>query len=197
MANTHEIRAQFDRETIVVYQAYSSVIADPALQRQRFVSPFSFQRMTWIKPSFLWLMHRSNWGRKRGQERTLAVHITRSGWERALQLAVLTHPEPSLFPDPTQWHEEFQQAEVHVQWDTERSLRGAGLNHFSIQVGIGRQRIHEFVEDWIVRIEDVTSTVAKMRDHLRKGDEKAAKRLLPPERVYPLDAAIGRRIMSQ
>ncbi|MGW1086997.1 DUF4291 family protein [Streptomyces sp. NPDC002596] len=25
--------------------------------------------MTWIKPSFLWLMHRSNWAQKSGQER--------------------------------------------------------------------------------------------------------------------------------
>ncbi|WP_141653813.1 DUF4291 family protein, partial [Erwinia billingiae] len=26
--------------------------------------PFSMTRMTWIKPSFLWMMYRSGWGMK-------------------------------------------------------------------------------------------------------------------------------------
>jgi hypothetical protein len=56
-----EIRADYDRETIVVYQAYGPQIAVPAVAAQRFVPPFSLGRMTWIKPSFRWLMHRSNW----------------------------------------------------------------------------------------------------------------------------------------
>lgn len=68
MTKLHEIRADYDADTIVVYQAYAPAIADAALAAQRFVPPFSFSRMTWIKPSFLWLMHRSNWGRKPGQD---------------------------------------------------------------------------------------------------------------------------------
>jgi hypothetical protein len=76
-----EIRADYDRNTIVIYQAYPPTIADAAVSAGRFVSPFSFYRMTWVKPSFLWLMHRSNWGRKSGQERILAVRMTRVGWE--------------------------------------------------------------------------------------------------------------------
>ena len=84
MSASYEIRADYDARSIVVYQAYSPSIALPALQAQRFVPPFSFGRMTWIKPSFLWLMERSNWGRKVGQERILAVRITREGWEEAL-----------------------------------------------------------------------------------------------------------------
>ena len=46
-----EIRADFDRETIVVYQAYKPEIAQAALQAGIFVPPFSFGRMKWIKPS--------------------------------------------------------------------------------------------------------------------------------------------------
>ena len=90
MPAAHEIRADYDRDTIAIYQAYSPAIADAALKASRFVSPFSFHRMTWIKPSFLWLMHRSHWGQKGGQERVLAVRIKRTGWERGLSLAVLT-----------------------------------------------------------------------------------------------------------
>ncbi len=197
MPTVYEIRANYDRDTIVIYQAYSDAIADVALELQRFASPFSFHRMTWIKPSFLWMMHRSNWGQKANQQRTLAVHLSRAGWEKALSLGTLTHPETSVFPIASVWEAEFANSLVHIQWDSERSLRGADLNHFSIQVGIGRQMIQEYVDQWIVKIEDLTSTVSKIRDLLKSGDEKNAKRHLPSERVYPIEPRIGSRILIQ
>lgn len=194
MQKERQIRASYDQNSIVVYQAYSSQIADPAVRHQRFVSPFSFQRMTWIKPSFLWLMHRSKWGQKSNQQRTLAVHISREGWDKALSMAVLTHPEPSIYRDPDQWKAEFDEATVHIQWDTERSLRGTGLNHFSVQVGISRHLIHEFVNEWIVKIEDVSPTVAKIREFLRKGRTKHAQQQLPRERIYEVHSTLAKRI---
>src|SRR3954471_10380640 len=117
MTAERAIRADFDRDTIVVHQAYPAVIADAALKAQRFVEPFSVGRMTWIKPSFLWLMHRSNWGSKSGQEKTLAVTISRAGWEDALSKAVLTLYDPKAFRSKEDWHRQFQEAAVHVQWD--------------------------------------------------------------------------------
>lgn len=194
MAATREIRADYDADSIVVYQAYGDAIADPAVREQRFVAPFSFSRMTWIKPSFLWLMHRSNWGAKKGQSRTLRVRIKRAGWDEALALGVLTSPDGPVFTNARKWQRDFDRAHVHVQWDTERSLRGAALNHLSIQVGLSRHVIGKFVEDWIVRIEDLTPTVAKMRQLLRKGRASAAKKLLPAERVYPVDGPASARL---
>ena len=44
MAAFREIRADYDRETIVVYQAYSQAIATAAIRAGRFVPPFSFGR---------------------------------------------------------------------------------------------------------------------------------------------------------
>ena len=61
-----QVRALYDGDTITVYQAYSSSIAEPALRAGRFVPPFSRTRMTWIKPSFLWMMYRSGWATKPG-----------------------------------------------------------------------------------------------------------------------------------
>jgi len=191
---TREIRANFDTDTVVVYQAYGDAIAEPALAQGRFVAPFSFRRMTWIKPSFLWLMHRSNWGAKKGQERTLAIRIKRSGWERALEMAVLTSPDGPVFQDGARWERDFKTARVHVQWDTERSLRGAGLDHLSIQVGLGRDVIQEFVDDWIVAVEDMTRPVAKIKRLLKLGKASEAKRQLPPERVYPVGLPLSERL---
>ena len=195
MPKLHEIRADHDRETLVVYQAYAPAIAEPALAAQRFVTPFSFGRMTWIKPSFLWLMHRSNWGRKAGQERILAVRIRRTGWDEALSLAVLTSPEAAVFRSPDAWTKAFAAAKVHVQWDTERNLRGGALPFYSIQIGIGRDLIRAYAESWIVSIEDRTPLVRKMYQQIQAGHADGAARLLPKERPYPVEPAIGRRIL--
>ncbi|MFB8080072.1 DUF4291 domain-containing protein [Streptomyces sp. NPDC056013] len=180
MTPQYQVRADYDAHTIVVYQAYSPVIADAALRAGRFVAPFSFHRMTWIKPSFTWLMHRSNWARKPGQERVLAVRITRAGWEEALSQAVLTTAHPTAVT----------QAAVHVQWDPERSTRGAALNHYSIQVGISRQLISTFNDDWIVRITDLTQPARKASTLIQTGHASKAQRLLPAERVYPMPPAL-------
>ncbi len=195
MPQEREIRADFGRDTITVYQAYSSAIADAALKAGRFVAPFSFHRMTWIKPSFLWLMHRSNWGQKAGQERVLAVRINRAGWEKALAMAVPTGFVPGLFGSPAEWSERFAAALVHLQWDPERTLRGAGLPYGSIQVGLSRHVIREYVEEWVVGIEEYTPRVRKIYTLLQSGQADKAKRQLPPERVYPVNPELGRRLM--
>lgn len=194
MAKLREIRADFDRNSVVVYQAYAPGIADRAVEAQTFVAPFSFTRMTWIKPSFLWLMHRSNWGRKKNQEKTLAIRITKDGWTKALRHGVLTHYEPTTHQSPEDWQSKFNSALVHIQWDTERSLRGAGLNHQSIQVGISRHLIREFVHEWILAIEDVSSRVRRIHEFTKTGRAEEARKHLPPERIYPTDPSHRMRL---
>lgn len=184
-ATQYEIRADHDTDTIVVYQAYAPAVADAALRAGRFVAPFSFQRMTWIKPSLLWLMHRSNWARKPGQERILAVRMTRQGWEEALSRAVLTTEDPAAVA----------RAAVHVQWDPERSVRGAALNHYSIQVGISRHLIRTFTDDWIVSLTDLTPQVRRAAALAQTGQAAKAQRLLPAERVYPLPRPLQGRLV--
>jgi Domain of unknown function (DUF4291) len=69
--------AAYTADTITVYQASGPEIADAAMRAGTFVAPFSRDRMTWIKPSFGWMMHRSGWAAKPGQERILTVEIVR------------------------------------------------------------------------------------------------------------------------
>lgn len=66
-----QIRAAFTDEAIIVYQAYEPVIAAPAVASQSFVPPFKGERMTWIKPSFLWMMYRCGWATKPGRDQGL------------------------------------------------------------------------------------------------------------------------------
>lgn len=194
MSHLNSVRADFDSASIVVYQAYNDAIADAALKANRFVSPFSVGRMTWIKPSFLWLMHRSNWGQKSGQTRILKVRISRAGWEEALSLGVLTSFEKGVHSSSVAWREGFEKAAVHVQWDPERSLRGADLNVNSIQVGLGRTVIERFVEEWTQEISDLTPLVRRVHSLLAKGHADAARRLLPPEKLYSVEMATAARL---
>lgn len=194
MTEPYQIRANYDRDTIVMYQAYSDAIADPAIKEQRFHSPFSLTRMTWIKPSFFWLMHRSNWAQKANQTRILAVHIKRASWEKALSLGVLTSPERHIHGSGENWEQLFNKAIVHVQWDTERSQKGAALNYFSIQVGLSRHIIQEFVDEWVVKIDDFTPLVHKLNKLRRTGDKNFSK-YLPTEKLYPVPEGIGEHLM--
>lgn len=150
--------------------------------------------MTWIKPSFLWLMERSNWGTRSGQERILAVRLRRSGWDEAVSLGVLTHPVPKIHGSADRWETLFADVPVHIQWDPERTLRGAARGHYAIQVGISRHLIDRYVNEWIVEITDKTPTVRKIHALLTSGKADKAKAFLPPERVYPVTAETGKRL---
>ncbi len=193
MSEYREIRATFDRETITVYQAYNEAIAFAAIGEQKFVPPFSFNRMTWIKPSFLWMMERSGWGQKSNQEYVLAIKIIRSFWEEALSNAVLTHPENTLYQSDSSWEKLFAEAKIYVQWDPERDLHGKKLPHRSIQVGVSRFWAEKYNEA-IVSIEDLTPLVKKIYNLRKEGKTENAKRLLPTEKIYPLPSEIARKI---
>ncbi len=189
-----QVRADFDSSSLVVYQAYRPEIAEAALKAGRFVPPFSLSRMTWIKPSFLWMMERSGWASKSGQERVLAVRLSRSVFESLLEEAVLTHPEAILYPDADSWRRQLEQARVHVQWDPERDLRGRKLDYRSLQVGISRHLIEDYALRWVLELRDMTPLAHKLKNMLREGKHTQAEKLLPRERLYPLPSAIARRL---
>ncbi|HFO7961776.1 TPA: DUF4291 domain-containing protein [Escherichia coli] len=189
MADYFEIRADYNQHTITVYQAYNDAIADVAVRDGRFGASFSFNRMTWIKPSFMWMMERSNWGLKKDQQHILAIRIKRTFFDTLLEQAVLTTPEPHVYPHAGIWETLFAQANVYVQWDPERSINGKKLEHRSLQLGISRNLISQFNEDAIVAIDDLTPLVRKCHNLLINGKTTQAKSFLPPEKIYPVSAA--------
>ena len=111
-----EIFAQYDRQCIRVYQAYNPLIAKEAVLLQTFGKNFNVNRMTWIKPSFLWMMYRSNWGTKKNQECILAIDIYQSYFNKLLEKAVLTSPDSASYTG-TQWEKAFDETTVYCQWD--------------------------------------------------------------------------------
>ncbi|MER6787870.1 DUF4291 domain-containing protein [Streptomyces sp. NPDC000658] len=184
-AARHEIRAVYSESTITVYQAYTPEIGLPAARTGRFPPLWKRDRMTWIKPSFLWMMYRCGWGGKEGQETVLAVEISREGFEWALRRACLSHHVPELHGDLAEWKRQLQRAPTRVQWDPERDLHLRPLPHRSLQLGLAGEAAHRYADEWTVSITDVTALAHTIHDHVRDGDLAAARRLLPAERSYP------------
>jgi hypothetical protein len=190
-----EIRARFDDSVIRVYQAFSPAIALPALVAGRFVPPFSLSRMTWIKPSFNWMMYRSGYATKPGQETILAIDITRAGFDWALRHAVLSIFQPHIHSSEKEWRRLFAELPVRVQWDPERNWRLEPIDGVrAIQIGLSLEAVTRYVNDWIVRIEDVTSVALNIRQAAIAGvilDSKPDDL----ERTYPIDSDAARNLI--
>lgn len=181
----YQIRAVYDEKTIRVYQAYRDEIADSALAHGTFVSPpFSIRRMTWIKPSFLWMMYRCGWGYKdEGQRRVLAIDITREGFEWALANSCPSHPTGSMSME--EYDRVKDAAPVRIQWDPERNLNREPLPYRSIQIGLGCDAVRLYVTRWIQRITDITATAQSIHKLVTENQIDQAQRMLPEERAYP------------
>lgn len=188
-----QIRASFTDNTIRVYQAYCHEIADKALQSQTFVPPFKMDRMSWIKPSFLWMMYRSGWATKPGQERILAIDLRRSGFEWALAHASLTHYDPAVYASPQDW-ELTKSLPVRVQWDPDRSPTMEPLEHRAIQVGLSGEAIQRYVHEWITKITDLTRFVHEAHEMVQEEQVIVYTPLLPKETIYQISADIGNQI---
>jgi hypothetical protein len=172
-----QIRATYDSETITVYQAYSATIATAAVKAQKLsASPdFSLSRMTWIKPSFCWMMYRSGYGTKDPrQSHILALKLPHANFEKLLSQAVVCHGQTLS--------EEEKKKPVRVQWDPERGPGLEVLGYRSLQVGIGGSLSKTWIE-WVVGIEEVVEQKRKEGEKLSR-EELVEMRCLPEERVY-------------
>ncbi|MEV5969853.1 DUF4291 domain-containing protein [Streptomyces sp. NPDC051921] len=191
----HQIRAAHTDTTVTVYQAYRPSIGLPAARDGRFPAAWKRDRMTWIKPSFLWMAYRCGWGLKEGQETVLAVEITREGFEWALRHACLSHYVRGLHPDRTAWKRELKSAPARVQWDPERDLHHRPLPHRSLQLGLAGEASRRYADEWTAGIRDVTPLAHEIHALVREGRSAEAERLLPEERPYPAgDELLGRLV---
>ncbi|WLW56638.1 DUF4291 domain-containing protein [Streptomyces sp. YU58] len=186
----YRVRARHTESTITVYQAYRPGIGGPAARTGRFPSSWKRDRMTWIKPSFLWMMYRCGWGTKEGQETVLAVEISRAGFLWALSNACLSHHVPELHGDQAAWKRQLRAAPARVQWDPERDLHLNPLPYRSLQLGLAGEATAWYADEWIVGIEDVTPLATEIHARVRAGRLEHAAELLPEERPYPVDAGV-------
>ncbi len=191
-----QIRAVYTDSTVRVYQAYRPAIAVPAVEAQRFVPPFKRERMTWIKPSFLWMMYRCGYATKPGQEHVLAVDISREGFEWGLAHACLSHFDGDVHADHDAWARRLRESPVRIQWDPERDFAFNALPYRSVQIGLSGEAMRRYADEWTVAITDVTEDARAVHAAVRAGDLDRATALLPPERPYPLSPELAETIAA-
>ena len=121
-------------------------------------------------------MYRSGWSYKdRNQERILAIEMKRSGFLTLLSNASLSHSAATASETAD------SQPPVRVQWDPERTITLNKLPYRSIQIGIGgsgrsTDLVTRWIDEWIVKITDITEDVRRWKGALDGVDIPEAER---------------------
>ena len=185
------ITAQFDEEGVVVYQAYRQAIGEFAATHGYFGGEFSLSRMSWIKPNFTWMMYRSGWGQKVGQEVVLAVKIKRSVFDLILADAVCSSYNHDLYPTEKDWKRAVANSDVRIQWDPDHGPRGGKLDRRAIQLGLRGEMLANYAKDSIIWIEDISEFVREQHQNL----SDLTTLMVPSEAIYPVtDVEIATRL---
>ena len=186
------ILAQFDDDSIIVYQAYCPAIGHFAARNGYFGGQFKQTRMTWIKPNFLWMMYRSNWGTSAGQEVVLAIRLRRAAFEEILRSAVHSSFVEPVYETEAAWRQALDDSKIRLQWDPDHDPNGEPVSRRAIQLGIGGSATASYARDWVLGIEDISGFVANQREHVLAGRLDLLQ--TPSERVYPLDDDLRRHL---
>lgn len=186
--------AQFDQESIIVYQAFNDAIAGYAIAHQRFGGDaYDFGRMTWLKPSFLWMMYYSGWAKKENQENVLAIRLSRRGFDEILRQAVLATYNEEVHALRKNWEKELQTADVRLSWEPYHDLFGNKTDRRAVKIGIRAEVLQQYNEDWILEIQNITDFVLEQQQRLKTNH--VGDILLPRERAYaPADLSVLTKI---
>jgi len=184
------ILAQFDADSIIVYQAYRPAIGRFAATHGFFGGEFKLDRMTWIKPNFLWMMYRSGWGTKPGQEIILAIQLRCPAFDELLGSAVHSSFNPAVYATESDWKQQVANSDVRLQWDPDHDPNGKPLERRAIQLGLRGNAIARYAREWIVSIKDISDFVAEQR-----GNIGSNALVTPREEIYPIsDPVLSKRL---
>lgn len=107
-----KIFADYDEQGVWVYQAFKPSIVEAALELGTFGRGFGLDRMTWIKPSFGWMLYRSGYASKHRQEAILKIKITHDGFKDILRQSVETSFNPAVYESEYVWRAALAKSEV-------------------------------------------------------------------------------------
>src|SRR5262249_35086351 len=143
---------------------------------------FSYARMSWIKPNFLWMMYRSGWGTKENQTATLGLRLRRRFFDDLLAQAVASSLQQSGYATHEAWQAALTTSQVRLQWDPDHDPHGAALERRAIQLGLAGLAIAQFGQRELLEVIDMSEFVAAQREQLLRG--AIAQLRTPVERVY-------------
>lgn len=192
LIQARQIRALQDGDHITVYQAYNATIASAAVESQRLTaSPtFKLTRMTWVKPSWCWMMYRSGYSYKDdNQARILALRMKKTNLIELLERSILAKNVDK----------ETGEQIVRIQWDPERGPRLEQLGYRSIQIGIPRGLCDKWANNWVEEITDVTDKAKELKKVLDgrpdvSNEELVELGLLPDEQPFEVPGHVAAKL---
>jgi hypothetical protein len=110
--------------------------------------------------------------------------------------------EAALSSGPQEYVTETKGAQVRVQWDPERNVKLQRLDYRSLQLGISGEMVRKWIDEWIVRIDDITDDVRGWKGIIdnenENGDayEKVEAEISAnwPEEVFEVDEDLQERL---
>ncbi|OJJ20305.1 hypothetical protein BKI52_17730 [marine bacterium AO1-C] len=190
-----QIYAAYDEEGLYIYQAFKPKTVANAVAKGTFGAGFNTNRLTWIKPSFAWVLQRTQYATKYRMNAIARIKLSHEGWLHILAQSVPTQFDANRYENEEVWQQALETATVIHQWDPERSLTGKKLDRAAIQVGMRNEELSlKYVNEWILGIEDVTDLAhqigAVARDHHPVLPE------VPEEKVYPISEKLQQLLGS-
>lgn len=171
-----QIMAQYDDDSVIVYQAFNEKIAKFAVENQYFGGEdYSTTRMTWIKTNFLWMQYRSNWSSKSNQTHTLAIWIKREFFDKLLNYHFLKKNK-----------EHSDRGTIRIQWDPDHTPNGDPCVRRAIQIGIKGDLLKTFLkpDGDIIQIMDITDFCINEYTKNVKGKKIWKELTIPFEKEY-------------
>jgi hypothetical protein len=182
--NVQIFQGEWDVEGVYVYQAFNAAIADWAVEHQKFGGPdFNPRRMTWVKPSFAWVLYRSGYAQKHNQTRILKVKLSHENVAKLLNVCMCKEGGGGT--------------KGRVQWDPARDLLASDgkkprklQRERAIQIGFSADVSELYVRS-VISIEDITDLAHDVKaahdvDFKSKSNAAICAMLhkLPMERPY-------------
>lgn len=128
------------------------------------------------------MMYRCGWAEKENQERVLAIDIKREAFDEIVKKSVISSYKSNLNITKDEWKKEIKNSLVRCQWDPERDIYGKSIGRRSIQLGIRGEFVKKYVNEWILKITDITDEVKRIKQSIDNGTFKES--MLPEERIY-------------
>ena len=179
------ILAQFDDESVIVYQAYRPAIGHFAAQHGYFGGA--------VQPE----PHELDQAQLPLDDVPLRLGVEGGAGGRACRAAETDRPltrscgglsTPPSCPRSTKaksaWKAAVGRSDVRLQFDPDHNPSGAPVERRAIQLGLRGEVLAKYAREWLLGIEDVSEFVREQREHARSPYDRL---VTPREEVYPVN----------
>ncbi|MGB6295782.1 MAG: DUF4291 family protein, partial [Rivularia sp. (in: cyanobacteria)] len=139
-----------------------------------------------------WMLYRSGYATKHRQESILKIKLTHQGFQEILFQAIPTSFDRNIFELEKDWKRSLDNSEVRYQWDPDRDLSLRRLEHRALQLGIRGSVVQNYVNNWILGIEEVTNLAREIQNALKSKSKQLPE--VPQEKVYQVNEEIQKAL---